>query len=48
MDQHKRARRNLLIFWMVLIGIPLLLVSSCVVFGLKPCCTDIALPTPTF
>jgi hypothetical protein len=40
MDARKRASRNLAVFWLVLIGIPLLLLGSCATGLLKPCCTD--------
>ena len=46
MDPQRRVRRNLRIFWLVLVGTPLLIFASCVALGIKPCCTDSMPPAP--
>jgi hypothetical protein len=33
MDPRRRARRNLVIFWLVLIGIPVVLVGGCLAYN---------------
>jgi hypothetical protein len=45
MNPRPRAGRNLAIFWLVLLGLPIVLLAGCLVLGFRPCCTD--LPPPT-